>query len=196
MSKKIMRNAMRKHLTSLDEVTYNNYSQQIGVQFMRQVVASDASTIGLTISSFPEVDTWGIIKELWRIGKKVVVPKCTPLDRTMTFYQIQSFDQLERVYMHLLEPNPLLCKEINPKEIDILVVPGIVYNPKGYRIGYGGGYYDRFLTEFKGDTLSLAFEMQVVKDIEYDVFDLPVDKIITPTHIFQCKQIREKDEIV
>jgi len=196
MTKKIMRNAMKKHLTSLDEVTYNNYSKQIGVQFMQHVVASDASTIGLTISSFPEVDTWGIIKELWRIGKKVVVPKCTPLDRSMTFYQIRSFDQLEQVYKHLLEPKPLMCKAITPQEIDILVVPGIVYNPKGYRIGYGGGYYDRFLTKFKGDILSLAFEMQVVKDIEYDVYDIPVDKIITPTHIFQCKQIREKDEIV
>jgi len=196
MTKKIMRNAMRKQLTSLDEVTYINNSKQIEVKFMQQLVASKASTIGLTISSFPEVDTWSIIKELWSKGKKVVVPKCSPLDRSMIFYQIQSFDQLERVYMHLLEPNPLVSKAVASDNIDLLVVPGIVYSQEGYRIGYGGGYYDRFLTNFKGDTLSLAFNMQVVKDVEYDVFDLPVDKIITPTNIFQCKQIREKDEIV
>ncbi|QUG42108.1 5-formyltetrahydrofolate cyclo-ligase [Psychrobacillus sp. INOP01] len=194
MTKKIMRNAMRKQLTSLDEVTYNNYSKQIEEKFLRQIAVLDASTIGLTISSFPEVDTWSIIKQLWSMGINVVVPKCSPLDRSMIFYQIQNFDQLERVYMHLLEPNPLTSKAIIPQEIDILVVPGIVYSETGYRIGYGGGYYDRFLTNFKGDTLSLAFDIQVVKNVEYDVFDLPVDKIITPNEIFLCKQIREKDE--
>lgn len=193
-TKKILRNAMKERLTSIDEVTYNNYSMLIEEQFLQQVVDSDASTIGITISSFPEVDTWGIIKQLWRMKKNVVVPKCTPLDRSMTFYQIQNFDQLERVYMHLLEPNPLISKAITPKEIDILVVPGIVYSEKGFRIGYGGGYYDRFLVNYKGDTLSLAFDMQVVKYVEYDVLDLPVDKIITPNEIILCKQIRQKDE--
>lgn len=194
MTKKITRNAMREQLTSLDEVTYNNYSKQIEDQFLRQVEASDASTIGITISSFPEVDTWGIIKQLWSMGKNVVVPKCSPVDRSMIFYRIQSFDQLERVYMHLLEPNPFLTKAISPQEIDILVVPGIVYSEKGFRIGYGGGYYDRFLMNYKGDTLSLAFDIQVVKYVENDVFDLPVDKIITPNETFLCKQIRQKDE--
>lgn len=194
MTKKITRNAMRERLTSLDEVAYNNYSKQIEDQFLRQVAASDASTIGITISSFPEVDTWSIIKQLWSMGKNVVVPKCSPLDKSMIFYQIQNFDQLERLYMHLLEPNPLKSKAITPQEIDILVVPGIVYSEKGYRIGYGGGYYDRFLMNYKGDTLSLAFDIQVVKNIEYDVFDLPVDKIITPNRTFLCKQIRQKDE--
>lgn len=194
MTKKITRNAMRDQLTSLDEGTYNNYSKQIEDQFLRQVAATDASTIGITISSFPEVDTWGIIKQLWSMGKNVAVPKCTPFDKSMIFYQIQNFDQLERVYMHLLEPNPLISKAITPQEIDILVVPGIVYSEKGYRIGYGGGYYDRFLMNYKGDTLSLAFDIQVVKYVEYDVFDIPVDKIITPNETFLCKQIRQKDE--
>lgn len=196
MTKKIMRNAMKKKLTSLDQAAYNNQSKQIEKKFLQQIADSDTTTIGLTISSFPEVDTWSIIKELWSIGKKVVVPKCTPIDRSMIFYEIQSFDQLERVYMHLLEPNPLKTKAVASQNIDLLVVPGIVYSQQGYRIGYGGGYYDRFLTKFKGDTLSLAFDIQVVNDVEYDVFDLPVNKIITPTNIFQCKQIREKDEIV
>lgn len=194
MTKKIIRNAMKERLTSLDEVAYNSYSKQIEDQFLRQVAVSDASTIGITISSFPEVDTWSIIKQLWSMGKNVVVPKCSPSDKSMIFYQIQNFDQLERVYMHLLEPNPLKSKAITPQEIEILVVPGIVYCEKGYRIGYGGGYYDRFLMNYKGDTLSLAFDIQVVKNVEYDVFDIPVDKIITPNGTFLCKQIRQKDE--
>ncbi|SDM86384.1 5-formyltetrahydrofolate cyclo-ligase [Psychrobacillus sp. OK028] len=194
MTKKLTRNAMREKLTALDEMTYTNYSRQIEEQFLRYIASSDASTIALTISSFPEVNTWGIIKQLWVIGKNVVVPKCKPSDKSMIFYQIQNFDQLERVYMHLLEPNPLLTKAFTPQEIDLIVVPGIVYNEKGYRIGFGGGYYDRFLMNYHGDTLSLAFQMQVVEDVETNVFDLPVDKIITQNEILLCKQNREKDE--
>ncbi|MFJ7826788.1 5-formyltetrahydrofolate cyclo-ligase [Psychrobacillus sp. NPDC096623] len=194
MPKILTRNAMREKLTAIDEITYTNYSKQIEEQFLRYVAASDASTIALTISSFPEVNTWGIIKQLWNIGKNVVVPKCKPSDKSMTFYQILNFDQLERVYMHLLEPNPQLTKAFTPQEIDLIVVPGIVYSEKGYRIGYGGGYYDRFLANYNGDTVSLAFKIQVVEDVETDVFDLPVDKIITQNEIFFCKQIREKDE--
>ena len=196
MTKKLMRNTMRKQLASLDEVTYNKNSKQIEDKFMKQVVASDATTIGLTISNFPEVDTWSIIKHLWSIGRKVVVPKCSPKDRSMDFYQIQSFDQLERVYMHLLEPNPQQSIAITPQDIDMLVVPGVAYSKEGYRIGFGGGYYDRYLTKFSGDTLSLAFDIQVVEDVEYDVFDIPVDQIITPNEIIRCKQNRKKDEIV
>ncbi|MCK1999013.1 5-formyltetrahydrofolate cyclo-ligase [Psychrobacillus psychrodurans] len=194
MTKKIARSAMRDRLTSLDEVTYNNYSKQIEAKFLRHIMDLDVSTIGLTISNFPEVDTWSIIKQLWSMGKNVVVPKCSPSDKSMVFYQILNFDQLERVYMHLLEPNPLKSKAIIPQEIDILVVPGIVYSETGYRIGYGGGYYDRFLTNFSGDTISLAFDIQVVEFVEYDMFDIPVDKIITPNQTFLCKQIRQKDE--
>lgn len=194
MTKKLMRNDMREKLIVLDEVAYTNYSKQIEDQFLQYVANSNVSTIGITISDFPEVDTWSIIKKLWSLGKNVVVPKCSPLDRSMVFYQIQNFDQLEQVYMHLLEPNPHLSKAVTPQEIDMLVVPGIVYSEKGYRIGYGGGYYDRFLVNYRGDTLSLAFDIQVVKYVECDVFDLPVDQIITPNATFPCKQIREKDE--
>ncbi|WP_277587222.1 5-formyltetrahydrofolate cyclo-ligase [Psychrobacillus antarcticus] len=194
MTKKLMRNDMKEKLIFLDEVAYTNYSKQIEDQFFQYVANSNVSTIGITISNFPEVDTWSIIKKLWSLGKNVVVPKCSPLDRSMVFYQIESFDQLEQVYMHLREPNPHLSRAVTPQEIDMLVVPGIVYSEKGYRIGYGGGYYDRFLVNYKGDTLSLAFDIQVVKYVECDVFDLPVDKIITPNTVFLCKQIREKDE--
>lgn len=194
MTKKVARNAMREQLTGLDKITYKNYSIQIEKKFLSYIAASDISTIALTISSFPEVETWGIIKQLWNMEKNVVVPKCNPSDRTMIFYQIQNFDQLEQVYMHLLEPNPNVTKAYTPQEIDLIVVPGIVYSKKGYRVGYGGGYYDRFLMDYKGETLSLAFDMQIVDTIAIDVFDLPVDKIITPTEIVLCKQIREKDE--
>ncbi|QFF99437.1 5-formyltetrahydrofolate cyclo-ligase [Psychrobacillus glaciei] len=192
MTKKEVRDEMKTRLATLDNKLYHTYSEQIKNRFLIEEDVNQASTIGLTISAFPEVDTEGIIKKLWEIGKTVVVPKCNPKDRTMTFYKLESFKQLETVYMQLLEPNPLLTTSVYPNNIDLLVVPGIVYEPTGYRIGYGGGYYDRFLSAYYGQTISLAFDFQVCEAVERGNFDLPVNKIITNCQIIPCQLNREE----
>ena len=66
-------------------------------------------------------------------------------------------------------------------------MPGIVYNKTGYRIGYGGGYYDRFLRSYMNHTMSLAFECQLSDEVIPNAFDLPVDKIITNKQMIHCK---------
>ncbi|MFJ8066731.1 5-formyltetrahydrofolate cyclo-ligase [Psychrobacillus sp. NPDC096426] len=193
MSKSILRNDMKTKLASLNQDSYLTYSTVIKNRLLIEESVKDASIIGITISSFPEVNTEGIIQHLWELGKTVVVPKCTPKDRSMTFYKIDSYEQLEIVYMQLLEPNPLLTVAVPAVEIDLLIVPGIVYSKTGYRIGYGGGYYDRFLTNYAGQTISLAFDFQVVDEVVRDVFDIPVNKIVTNKEVIPCKQNREKE---
>ncbi|TQR19547.1 5-formyltetrahydrofolate cyclo-ligase [Psychrobacillus vulpis] len=193
MTKQVQRDDMKNRLASLEKSQYHSYSKEIESRFLQEENVVNASIIGITISSFPEVETEGIIQKVWDLGKTVVVPKCAPKERTMTFYSIDSFDQLETVYMQLLEPNPLLCTPVSSSEIDVLVVPGIVYSDTGYRIGYGGGYYDRFLMQFSGQTISLAFDFQVCNHIERESFDLPVDKLITNTQIISCKINREEE---
>lgn len=193
MSKSLLRNNMKTKLASLKKDSYLTYSQEIENLLFLEESVQDASTIGITISAFPEVNTAGIIQLLWDLGKTVVVPKCSPKERMMTFYKMDSYDQLETVYMHLQEPNPLLTVAVLASEIDLLIVPGIVYSKTGYRIGYGGGYYDRFLVNYAGQTISLAFDFQVVDEVVRDVFDIPVDKIVTNKEIIFCKQNREKE---
>lgn len=184
---------MKIQLASLNRNSYLTYSKEIEKRLLIDESVHDASIIGITISAFPEVNTDGIIKCLWDLGKTVVVPKCNPKERLMTFYKIDSYDQLETVYMQLQEPNPLLTVAVAPIEIDLLIVPGIVYSRTGYRIGYGGGYYDRFLSNYVGNIISLAFDFQVVDEVVQDVFDIPVDKIITNKQIIPCKENREKE---
>lgn len=184
---------MKAQLASLDKELYVTYSKEIESRFIIEENVQNASVIGITISAFPEVMTEGIIHRLWDMGKTVVVPKCAPRERSMTFYTLDNYNQLETVYMQLLEPNPLLTSAVTSNEIDLLVMPGIVYDINGFRIGYGGGYYDRFLVNYKGKTTSLAFDFQVVKEVEREVFDLPVDSIITNKRIILCKQNREKE---
>lgn len=190
----MLRNDMKMRLSSLNQDSYLPYSTKIENRLLIEESVKNSSVIGLTISSFPEVNTEGVIKRLWELGKTVVVPKCTPIDRSMTFYKIDSYDQLETVYLQLMEPNPRLTVAVTPADIDLLIVPGIVYSKTGYRIGYGGGYYDRFMTNYAGQTLSIAFDFQVVDKVITEVFDIPVDKIITNKEIILCKQNREKEE--
>ncbi|MDI2588111.1 5-formyltetrahydrofolate cyclo-ligase [Psychrobacillus sp. NEAU-3TGS] len=193
MLKTMLRNDMKTRLASLNQESYFTYSTEIENRLLIEESVQHASIIGITISAFPEVNTEGIIKRVWEIGKTVVVPKCNPKDRSMTFYKIDSYDQLETVYMKLLEPNPDLTVGVLSEDIDLLIVPGVVYSKTGYRIGYGGGYYDRFLTNYTGQTISLAFDFQIVDQVETEMFDIPVDKIITNKGIIPCKQNRIKE---
>ena len=96
----------------------------------------------------------------------------------MTFRQIHNFDQLETVYMNLREPIPVLTEEVDADEIDLQIVPGVAYTERGERIGYGGGYYDRYLLHYKGKTLSLAYNFQMVQHIPVEPFDKNVEKLL------------------
>ena len=166
-------------MNSLSKEQHKTLSEQIVFSLYEQKEWRDAQTIGITLSMEHEVNTYVIIEQAWREGKKVVVPKCNRETRTMTFRQITNFDQLETVYMSLREPIPALTVEVEANEIELLFVPGVAYTRRGERIGYGGGYYDRYLAEYEGKALSLAFDFQIVSYIPTEPFDQNVQKIIT-----------------
>ncbi|MBZ4225304.1 5-formyltetrahydrofolate cyclo-ligase [Bacillus wiedmannii] len=168
-----------EHMNSLSEERYTTLSEKIAFSLYAQKEWAEAKTIGITLSMENEVNTYPIIEKAWEEGKKVVVPKCNKGTRTMSFRQISNFDQLEIVYMNLREPIPALTEEVNADEIDLQIVPGVAYTERGERIGYGGGYYDRYLMHYKGKTLSLAYSFQIVEHIPVEPFDKNVEKIIT-----------------
>ncbi|MBC6974474.1 5-formyltetrahydrofolate cyclo-ligase [Bacillus sp. Xin] len=174
-----LRKKIVEQMNALSKEQHKTLSEQIVFSLYEQKEWRDAQTIGITLSMEHEVNTYVIIKQAWREGKKVVVPKCNRETRTMTFRQITNFDQLETVYMSLREPIPALTVEIEANEIDLLFVPGVAYTRRGERIGYGGGYYDRYLLQYEGKTLSLAFGFQIVNYIPTEPFDQNVQKIIT-----------------
>ncbi|MGN5649729.1 5-formyltetrahydrofolate cyclo-ligase [Bacillus sp. Brlt_9] len=174
-----LRKRIIEHMNSLSEERYTTLSEQIACSLYAQKEWIEAKTIGITLSMENEVNTYPIIEKAWEEGKKVVVPKCNKGTRTISFRQISNFDQLETVYMNLREPIPALTEEVNADEIDLQIVPGVAYTGRGERIGYGGGYYDRYLVHYKGKTLSLAYSFQMVEYIPVEPFDKNVEKIIT-----------------
>ena len=174
-----LRKQIIEHMNSLSEEQYTTLSEQIAFSLYAQKEWAEAKTIGITLSMENEVNTYPIIEKAWEEGKKVVVPKCNKGTRTMSFRKISNFDQLEIVYMNLREPIPARTEEVNADDIDLQIVPGVAYTERGERIGYGGGYYDRYLLHYKGKTLSLAYSFQIVEHIPVEPFDKNVEKIIT-----------------
>jgi 5-formyltetrahydrofolate cyclo-ligase len=183
-----LRQKMKHKLEKLDMDTYHLWSNQIADQLFQMELWKNAKTVGVTISREKEVNTISIIENAWVEGKQVCVPKCYPKEKKMEFRQIRSFDQLEIVYYGLQEPIEKETKFVDKREIDLLIVPGLCFSEDGYRLGYGGGYYDRYLTEFHGSTVSLAFPVQIVKEIPKEAHDKPVKYIVTTDRVIDCHE--------
>lgn len=186
MDKKELRQNIRYSLNKMTIEQYEEKSDIIRNRLVNEPYIIEGTTIALTISNYPEVDTSKLIESLWKLGKKVVVPKCRPKTRAMDFYAIENFEQLEIVYMDLKEPIPEKTELIPSNLIDVIVVPGIVYDQTGYRIGYGGGYYDRYLQNYAGTLVSLAFDVQIIDSVPKEPHDIPVHFIITETNCINC----------
>jgi 5-formyltetrahydrofolate cyclo-ligase len=186
IEKKLQREFMKKKLKELNDMEYIKKSNDIAARLYRNHEWKNSNVIGITISRKREVQTCNIIKKAWELGKEVVVPKCFPEDKRMGFYQIKDFSQVEEVFFGLKEPTPALTKRVEHDEIDLLIVPGVCFSTDGYRIGYGGGYYDRYLENYKGKTVSLLFERQIINSIPIDNFDIPVQQLITESRTIIC----------
>ena len=186
MEKSELRKKYKKSLDTLNRCTYEQNSYVISKRLKELKEFKEANTIAITISRFPEVDTWQIIRHLWDIGKQVVVPKCVPQTKEMVFKQITSFTQLESVYFGLYEPIDV-TSEIKKTDLDLIIVPGLAFTKQGYRLGFGGGYYDRFLLKYEGIKISLAFSEQIKENLPIEDHDIPVDIIITESNKIICR---------
>ena len=129
-----------------------------------------------TYLSFPhEFQTQELIKRMLKDGKKVLIPKTYPKGR-MEFV-VYDPKQLAKTSFGLLEPQGDL-EVVEPSQIDLIHVPGLAFTREGYRIGYGGGYYDRYLEHFAGHTMSTIYPCQV-QEFNSENHDIPVQEVLT-----------------
>jgi 5-formyltetrahydrofolate cyclo-ligase len=148
----------------------------------------DAKTILFYVSYDNEVSTHEMITESLAMGKRVVVPKVNEKDHTLCLSLLNKWEDLEVCAYNILEPR-LECIQVVPLEsVDLMILPGVVFDERGNRIGHGFGYYDRLLQkERKGHVLALAFECQIVEKIPVEEHDVRVEKIITEDRIISCR---------
>jgi 5-formyltetrahydrofolate cyclo-ligase len=181
--KKAIRKQMLEYLMEQTEFERQLKSDLI---FNRVISLDDwkqATCIAITISRIFEVNTKKLIEQAWREKKQVAVPKCIPATREMVFYLISSFYQLEVVYAGLYEPKISKTKLISSDAIDLVILPGLAFTLHGHRLGFGGGYYDRFLKNFDGNVMALAFNFQMHLSLPVENHDIAVNQIVTEKSI-------------
>lgn len=149
----------------------------------------NAGTILFYASFRSEVSTMPIIEEAIRMGKAVCLPKSEPETLTLSVFRVRGPDDIKPGYMGI--PEPAVSENaagIGIEGIEMVIIPGSAFDPKGGRLGYGKGFYDRLLTGLKGSVplLALAYEEQVVGEIPLEEHDVPVDMIITDRRIIDC----------
>ncbi|WP_087971682.1 5-formyltetrahydrofolate cyclo-ligase [Oceanobacillus rekensis] len=174
-----LRKSAIENLKNLPEVDRKRIEEKLRAQLLSSSLWSGAETIGITMAQEFEWSTKPIIQAAWEQNKKICVPKCYPKEKKLTFFELKSFDQLEVVYYNLLEPKPEMDKEINKNSMDLLIVPGVVFDRNGYRIGFGGGYYDRFLKGYPNISISLCSKLQLENHVPAEDFDIAVNYLIT-----------------
>ncbi|HET7579798.1 MAG TPA: 5-formyltetrahydrofolate cyclo-ligase [Bacillales bacterium] len=185
MNKKQLRQVMKKKMEELPKGTYRTLCSNITERLTELPEWKEAGIIGITLSMKHEINTEPVIQQAWAANKKVASPKSDPKEKSMDFRLLNSFEDVEEAFAGIREPVLARTKPVAPHDIDLLVVPGLLFDERGYRIGFGGGFYDRFLLKYQGPTVSLAFEMQMVNSLPVESFDRPVDLIITDQRIIR-----------
>jgi 5-formyltetrahydrofolate cyclo-ligase len=141
-----------------------------------------------------EVDTRRLISVALEEGKRIVVPVTDLWNRRLDHSEIKCLDELERSIFGLLEPREECRRLIGIDEIDLVIVPGLAFDPQGNRIGFGGGFYDRFLSEIRAPKIALAYSFQVVEKIEEGPHDVRMDKVVTDERVYDCAIDHEKKD--
>ncbi len=149
-------------------------------QFINLPEYQEADIVYAYMDCKHEVETRDMIRAAWAAGKRVAVPKVQ--GEQMQFYYIQSFEEdLEEGYFGIQEP-----KEIHPANVEkaLLMMPGVAFDEDRHRVGYGGGFYDRFLEAHpQMVTVALAFEFQVKSEVPFEEFDIRPAKIVTEKRV-------------
>ncbi len=140
------------------------------------------STVFVYVSTPIEVDTRKIIEMAWADNKRVAVPRCIPETRQMTFHYINSFKELSAGTFSVLEPSSDAPIADNYDK-SIMLVPALVIDKYGYRLGYGKGYYDRYISKYNGLTVGLCYLNNIKNRLYHGRFDKKLDYIITEKYI-------------
>ena len=181
--KKQMRSSCKEARRSMDKTLKANLDKKIQNKLLNLFVVREADVVLTYVSTPIEVKTLDFITTLLEQGKMVAVPKCLNDKGDMDFFLINSLDDLEDGYFGVREPNPGTATKVTTTEKTVCIVPAFLFDEKGYRLGYGKGYYDRFLSKFGGKTVGICYEENIRDSLMHGKYDRPVTLIVTEKRI-------------
>lgn len=162
---------------NIDKEKLMKWNENIYNKIVNWDVFKDAKMVMIYASFKNEVKTWDIIDYCFEKRKDVILPKTIKDGFKILPCKINSLDELSRTSFGILEPSGE--NVVDKDKIDMIIVPGIAFDRNGNRIGYGAGYYDRFLKDCKGIKAGVCYSIQMVEDVYADEHDVKMDYLIT-----------------
>lgn len=186
-----LRERCREQREALTAEQKAKLDRDVATRFYRLNQYRSCHTLLCYVSTDIEVDTTGIIRRSLQNGKRVAVPRCIPGTREMEFYYIHSLDELSPGSFGVMEPLPLPERKVEEYAGSLCVVPGFCFDFSGYRLGYGKGYYDRFLNQYTGSKAGICYSVNVRNRLRHGRFDCAVDVLVTERYIRRVNLIQK-----
>ena len=176
--------SIRKDMTSQEK---SQKDTDIAEKLFKLWQYKRAAVVLCYVSMTLEVDTVSIIGQALKDGKRVAVPYCVPGTREMEFYFISSVGSLQKGAFGVLEPVPNCYNKVTDFAQSLCLVPAMCYDYEGYRVGYGKGYYDRFLIKYHGYKIGLCYRNCMTNKIHTNRFDQKVDVVVTDEKLYKLQ---------
>lgn len=187
MTKKEQKQKQRAIVHALEQKLSPAYKAQANEKIFRHLCAiseyQGAQTVFCYVSTLREVDTHAILRHALDAGKVLCVPLCVG-DGQMTLHQITSMEGLHPGAHGILEP-ATTAPLIDIDQVDFAILPCVTCNYFGHRLGHGGGYYDRFLSQYRGGTVLLCHERLIREEIPLEPHDYPIPWVLTEAGLFE-----------
>lgn len=191
-NKAYMRNQMTFKRNGLSSEQRNLWSEAACANAQELVESRGAAAFMIYVAFRSELDLSALMEWGWRTGRAVIVPKCEASDRSMTLYELRSRDELKAGAYGIMEPDPHKAAKVQVAMPEIVFVPGLAFDRHGGRLGYGGGYYDRFAEAIRSARqeheetlwLGMAFEEQLTDEVPLEPHDLRMNGIITEQSVY------------
>ena len=181
--KKEMRAQARKMRRSLSPEVKNALDRKIKNKLLNLFAVREATTVLCYVSTEIEVDTRDFISTLLEQGKRVAVPRCEGDDGEMNFYYINSLSELSSGSFGVDEPNPSQSVMFADAVDSVCIVPAFMFDKSGYRLGYGKGYYDRYLSRYKGFPIGVCYSENLQDELFHGKYDRAVSLVVTDKEI-------------
>ena len=193
--KKEIRKKMIQQRKALNSKDLSDKSLAIFRQLQGLETYKNATNLMTYVPFQDEIHTTLLIEDFLERNLQVFIPVTKPKEKQIIISELLDLEKdLEVGHFGVLEPKAYAFRPKDPKILDLVIVPGLAFTKSGYRIGFGGGYYDRFLPTLKHKpaTIALAMDFQIVDSLPINDYDIPVDMIVTESQIIECKKHRSE----
>ena len=185
-NKNLLRIALRDRRQNLPPDVVREDSARIREHMLTMDRIRTARSVMLYLPARGEVDTWPLLDHFWTRGSEVLLPRCcNGRPGIMEAYAVTSRDELGPGCFGLIEPRSDLARPVPAPEPEVILVPALAFDRRGYRLGFGGGYYDRFLPTLTCTPwlVGPAYGFQLLDEVPVEPWDCPVQLVVTPESI-------------